>query len=210
MARKRWLALRRWLACGAISAALGVLLVPTGTALAYETHTVQAGDTLESLAQEHHVSLENLAAANGLDPWSLVYEGQELVVPREEGTEAVVLEGVVAYQQSRSLSCEFASIYIATSVFGAPISEEESIERTTWSDNPHFGFRGNIDGPWGVTDDYGIYAEALVPILDMHGFAAKVAYVPEASYLQAQLDAGHPTIVWIATRGDTGHSASTA
>lgn len=210
MRRQRRLACGRWMVYRALVLVTLTALGPPVSAAAIETHTVQAGDTLESLAVAHGVSPEDLAAANGLDLWSPVYEGQELIIPREgkgdgqEGGPAVMIDGILPYKQSRSLSCEFASLSIATSVFGAPIPEDEAIALTTWSDNPHFGFRGNIDGPWGVTDDYGIYAEALVPILEVHGFAGEVAYVPDAGYLQAQLDAGHPTIVWIATRGDTG------
>lgn len=116
----------------------------------------------------------------------------------------VRIDGIPAYQQERSLSCEYASIQIATSAFGNPIPEGDYLASTPQSDNPHFGFRGDIDGPWGITDDYGIYAEALVPNLEAHGYTGDVSYGADRGYLQSQIDAGHPTLVWIATRGDTG------
>ena len=115
----------------------------------------------------------------------------------------VIIGGVPAYKQARSLSCEYASVYIATSVFGDPIAEDEYIWSTPQADNPHFGYRGNIDGPWGITDDYGIYAEALVPLLEARGYVGEVSYGADAGYLEAQIDAGRPTLVWFATRGDT-------
>jgi hypothetical protein len=107
------------------------------------------------------------------------------------------------HYQDHSLSCEYAAIQIVTSWFGSPISEDESLAMVPSAVDPHYGFRGNIDGPWGVTDDYGVYAEALVPVLNAYGYNGDVWYSADAGSLQAQLDAGHPTLIWIATRGDT-------
>lgn len=234
---------------------------------AEELHTAQEGDTIAFIAEAHGVSVDALAAANGLDPAAALYAGQSLTIPDESvssssaqiyvvesgdtiasiatefgvssdailasndvadiqdlrvGVELVIptgatsataadssssstmLDGIFAYQQARSLSCEYASVFIATSVFGNPIYEEEYIGSIPSSANPHYGFRGNIDGPWGITDDYGIYAEALVPLLEQRGYVGEVTYDPRAEVLQAQLDMGRPTIVWIATSGDTG------
>lgn len=182
-------------------------------ASAEELHTAQQGDTITFIAEAHGVSVDALAAANGLDPAAELYAGQNLTIPdgstasvtaADGGSSSTLLDGVFAYQQARSLSCEYASVFIATSVFGNPIYEEEYLGSTPSSANPHYGFRGNIDGPWGVTDDYGIYAEALVPLLEQYGYVGEVSYDPRAEALQAQLDMGKPTIVWIATRGDTG------
>lgn len=126
------------------------------------------------------------------------------VIADAESSNAVLIDGVPAHQQERNLSCEYAAVQIATSVFGDPIYEDDYLNSAPQSDNPHYGFRGDIDGPWGVTDDYGIYAEALVPNLEAHGYVGEVSYGADASYLQSEIDAGHPTLVWIATRGDTG------
>lgn len=232
---------------------------------AEEWHTAQEGDTLSMIAEQHGISVDELAAANGLDPSSAIPAGQDVAILGEAdpdtavyvvepgdtlasiatfygvttedirslntienvqdlriGTEVLipgasssapemetnapgtVLDGVPAYQQSRSLSCEYASVYIATSVFGNPIAEEEYINSIPRSANPHYGYRGNIDGVWGNTDDYGIYPEALVSLLQQRGYNGDVSYDPRAEVLQAQLDTGAPVIVWISTRGDTG------
>ncbi len=245
------------------------LSVPFGggqIASAEELHTAQEGDTVAFIAEAHGVSVDALAAANGLDPAAELYAGQNLTIPgdslpsssqiyvvesgdtiasiattfgvsieailasndvadvqdlrvgvqlvipmgatsviaADSNSSSTVLDGVFAYQQARSLSCEYASVFIATSVFGNPIYEEDYIGSISSSANPHYGFRGNIDGPWGITDDYGIYAEALVPLLEQRGYVGEVTYDPRAEVLQAQLDMGRPTIVWIATQGDTG------
>lgn len=254
-----------------VLAAIGISLGAGQIAMANELHTAQEGDTVASIAQQHGVSVDALAAANNMDPASDLTPGQDLIVPRaansasqlyvveqgdtvasvatafgvsagdiiaanaigdiqdlrigvtltipaltgaptgsQEGSSASTIHGVSAYKQSRSLSCEYASVYIATSIFGNPIPEADYISTTAQSANPHDGFRGNIDGTWGITDDYGIYAEALVPLLEQRGYVGEVSYDPSQERIQSNLDAGRPVIVWIATKGETGFYADDA
>lgn len=173
---------------------------------------MQPGDTIADIAERYGVPTAELIAINGISDVDNVLIGQRLLVPMAGGQAAAVpatvsgpiIPGIPAYQQARSLSCEYASVFIATSAFGNPIYEDDYLWSIPESDNPHYGYRGNIDGAWGNTDDYGIYAEALVPMLESRGYVGEVSYGADADYLQAQIDAGHPVIVWIATRGDTG------
>ena len=112
---------------------------------------------------------------------------------------------VPTYVQQRNLSCEFAALYIATAAFGNGISEYESEAFVGLADNPHDGYRGDITGPWGVTDDYGVYAEPLSWVASSYGFGVDVFYAGgDSSQLTARLDAGLPTIVWMGLWGDTG------
>jgi len=69
------------------------------------------------------------------------------------GTGAGAKVYVPTYHQQRNLSCEFASIYIATSAFSNPVSEYSLDDVVGLSPNPHLGYRGNINGTWGNTDD---------------------------------------------------------
>ncbi|CAA9549782.1 MAG: hypothetical protein AVDCRST_MAG73-2757, partial [uncultured Thermomicrobiales bacterium] len=92
----------------------------------------------------------------------------------------------------------------ATAAYGAGIPESVFWDTTPLSANPHWGYRGNIDGWWGNTDDYGIYPEALAPTLNANGFAADVFYgLGDPAALTARLDAGVPTLVWLGFWGDT-------
>ena len=111
---------------------------------------------------------------------------------------------VGAYQQAYSLSCEFASLQIVTEYWGDPISEHWSLSVTPWAENPHRGFRGDINGAWGNTVDYGIYAEALGDIARSAGYGADVSYDADADALTASLDAGIPVIVWLSVRYEEG------
>lgn len=113
----------------------------------------------------------------------------------------VIIPGIFTYTQQRNLSCEYAAVAIATGTRGNWVSEYEIEALIGASDNPHWGYRGNINGQWGNTTDYGIYAEALVPALNAYGFNGEVSYEGQDAF-KAQIAAGHPTIVWLGMWGD--------
>lgn len=110
---------------------------------------------------------------------------------------------VPTHQQQRSLSCEYAALQIATSAFGNGISEYNFDNVVGRSANPHIGYRGNINGSWGRTDDYGVYATPLAWALDANGFRGEPFYaVGSTSALTSRLDQGKPVLVWLALWGD--------
>jgi uncharacterized protein YvpB len=110
---------------------------------------------------------------------------------------------VPTYVQQRNLSCEYAALTIATAAWGSWISEYEFDHRVGWSANPHWGYRGDINGWWGNTTDYGVYAEPLVAPLAEFGFYGEVFYAQgDAWALQARLADGAPVVVWLGLWGD--------
>jgi len=110
---------------------------------------------------------------------------------------------VPTYKQERNLSCEYAALQIATSALGNGISEYSFDDVVGWSANPHWGYRGDINGWWGNTSDYGVYPEALASALSQFGFSGDVFYAQgDNSQLTARLDNGVPTLVWLALWGD--------
>jgi uncharacterized protein YvpB len=110
------------------------------------------------------------------------------------------------YQQQRNLSCEYASLVIAFSTYGVTVSEYEFDDLVGWSDNPHLGFRGDINGNWGNTTDYGVYAEALVRPLVKLGFRGVAFYGQgDAAQLKRYLDNRVPVLVWLGFWGDRSH-----
>jgi uncharacterized protein YvpB len=122
-----------------------------------------------------------------------------------------MIQGVPTHGQEHNLSCEYASLQIATGVFGNPIPEDDFTSVVGYSDNPHWGYRGNIDGWWGNTTDYGVYAEPLADALPQFGFTGRVFYAEgDPQPLKDAIDAGTPTLVWIGEWGDTGFYAYTS
>lgn len=125
-------------------------------------------------------------------------------------SDAVIIPGVVAYQQQRGLSCEYASLSIATGALGNWVSEYEFDDVVGLSPNPHWAYRGNIYGSWGNTDDYGVYNEPLAAALPAFGFSGYAFYgAGSTAELTAQIDAGHPTLVWLGMWGDVSHTETT-
>lgn len=119
--------------------------------------------------------------------------------------------GVPTYAQQRNLSCEYASLVIAMGAYGVWVSEYEFDHRVGWSENPHWGYRGDVDGWWGNTTDYGVYAAAPAPALADFGFWGETFYgAGNPTALAARLDAGTPVLVWLGLWGDTGFYESTA
>ena len=115
---------------------------------------------------------------------------------------------LVTYQQARPLSCEYAAVQIATGMIGYTVSEWEMEAATPLHANPHWGYRGNINGTWGNTTDYGIYADALIPGLNQYGYSA-TSFYGGPNDLTAAIDNGTPVIVWLGMRGDQSHDEYT-
>ena len=110
---------------------------------------------------------------------------------------------VPAIPQHRNLSCEYASLSMAMAAFGVDVSEYAFDDIVGWSANPHWGYRGDISGWWGGSDDYGVYSEPLAAAVEQFGFWGDAFYANgEVSALTSRLDRGEPTLVWIALLGD--------
>lgn len=111
---------------------------------------------------------------------------------------------VPTYVQQRNLSCEYAAAVIAIGGYGVWVSEYDFDGMVGWSENPHWGYRGDISGWWGNTEDYGVYAAAMVPAINAFGFWADAFYSQgDSSALIQRIDAGAPVIVWLGLWGDT-------
>lgn len=115
---------------------------------------------------------------------------------------------LVTHQQQRPLSCEYAAVQIATGMIGTTVTEWDIEAVTPLHANPHWGYRGNINGSWGNTTDYGIYADALIPGLNQYGYSGTTFYGGTSTLTNA-IDNGQPVIVWLGMRGDISHDEYT-
>jgi uncharacterized protein YvpB/LysM repeat protein len=128
----------------------------------------------------------------------------DLAPSQAEAATGTMVLGVEPYHQAYNLSPAYAAGYIATSAFGAGVPESVFVDQVPLSPNPHWGYRGNLNGDWGSTTDYGVYAEPLIPVLNANGFNAEPFYSGgDPTQLQAHLDAGNPVIAWLGFYGDT-------
>lgn len=107
-----------------------------------------------------------------------------------------LIKGFPVVKQWYSLSCEYAAAAAVTLYWGTLVSQNDFLREVPAHPNPHRGFRGNIYRPFGGIEDYGVYAEPLVPVLERRGYEAAVFYNDEAR-LTANLQAGNPVVVWL-------------
>lgn len=190
-------------------------------------YVVQENDNVAQIAQLYGVNAQDIINLNNIqDPYNLLVGTRLLIpsggkgessAPASAGPEAgikhdpnwVHVANVPTHAQEHNLSCEYAAAYIATSTFGKGVSESTFINNIGLAKNPHYGYRGNIDGPWGGVTDYGIYPEAMVPTLNANGFGADIFYGQgDTTQLTNEIDAGNPVLVWIGMWGNTRQTFS--
>lgn len=99
--------------------------------------------------------------------------------------------------QERNLSCEASSIKMVLAYFGIDIPEDEIQNSFPLNNNPHKGYRGNVDGPiWGF-EDYGVYAEVVAKTLNKFGIRAISYRNISAEDLKIKILGGKPAIIWV-------------
>lgn len=115
---------------------------------------------------------------------------------------SAMLPNAYLYQQQRPLSCEYAATSMAAQMGGWNVSEYDFDEVVPLTENPHYGYRGNIWGEWGNTTDYGLYPEPLHRALSSWGVPNQVIYAQgDADVLRQELSQGRAVVVWLAMRG---------
>jgi uncharacterized protein YvpB len=134
-------------------------------------------DTLDQLAAR----LENLESANMAAEGPLPSEAR-LDVPRQ--------------RQSHNLSCESSAASMAAQYHGVNLSEAQVLAALPRNDNPHLGFRGNVDGPTGGIEDYGVYAGPILAILNSRGLRAR-AVEGGLEGIRAAIARGNPVLAWV-------------
>lgn len=125
--------------------------------------------------------LESLES-NGAEPGTALPAERRLSVPRQ--------------QQGHNLSCESSSASMAANYLGVPISEAEVLAALPLNANPHLGFRGNVDGPTGGIEDYGVYAGPIQEVLRTWGLRAELI-AGGLSGIREAIARGNPVIAWI-------------
>lgn len=180
----------------------------SASAPAQSYHVVSAGNTLYGIALRYGVSVQALASANGLTATNHVYIGQRLVIPGRATAapagKSVKLRVPVLAQQ-HSLTCEAAAARMVAAYLGKPVTEAWLQAQLGNDDNPHKGFRGNVDAAFGGTVNYGVYAEPVAKALRALGLNADARYGVGYADLRAALDRGQPVIVWLSQFAAPGY-----
>ena len=145
-------------------------------------------DGLGSALDNLYARIEYLESAKALEPGESPEPGEAL--PGE-----VRLE-VVRQKQSRNLSCESSAAAMAAQYHGVALSEADVLAALPRNPNPNLGFRGNVDGPPGGLEDYGVYAGPIIQILEDWRLRARLVEGGLAG-IKAALARGNPVVAWI-------------
>jgi LysM repeat protein len=60
------------------------LTIPTNLYNIFNYYTVKAGDTLYNIAEKESTTVDVLAGVNGINPNEYIYEGQTLLIPKQD------------------------------------------------------------------------------------------------------------------------------
>jgi uncharacterized protein YvpB/outer membrane murein-binding lipoprotein Lpp len=99
-------------------------------------------------------------------------------------------------RQSHNLSCESSAASMAAQYQGVDLSESQVMASLPLDNNPHLGFRGNVDGPTGGLKDYGVYAGPILNILNGEGLDAALVE-GGLDGIKAAMARGNPVIAWV-------------
>jgi uncharacterized protein YvpB len=99
-------------------------------------------------------------------------------------------------RQSHNLSCESSAASMVAAYHGLPLSEAEVLNALPRNADPNLGFRGNVDGPTGGIEDYGVYAGPIMDVLNAQDLNARPVEGGLAG-IQAAIARNNPVIAWV-------------
>lgn len=113
-----------------------------------------------------------------------------------EGLPSEIHLTVARQGQSHNLSCEASAASMVAQFHGVDVSEADVLAALPLNANPHLGFRGNVDGPLGGIEDYGVYAGPVSAILNGMGLRAW-SVNGGIEGIKAAIARGNPVIAWV-------------
>lgn len=99
-------------------------------------------------------------------------------------------------QQERSLSCEASAAAMAAQYHRLAVNESDILGALPLHENPHLGFRGNVDGPHGGLTDYGVYAAPIREVLIGLGLQVE-PFAGGMDQIKGHIGQGRPVLAWI-------------
>lgn len=108
---------------------------------------------------------------------------------------ALILD-VPLLEQERSLSCESSAAAMAAQYHRLAVSESDILHALPLHENPHLGFRGNVDGLHGSLIDYGVYAAPISRVLTRLGLQVE-PFEGGIDEIKKHIRHGRPVLAWI-------------
>ncbi len=109
------------------------------------------------------------------------------------------LRAISGHHQYFPLGCETAAAKDWANYFGKDFNEFEFQYKLPLSDNPDYGFVGDVNSVWGQVPPYayGVYAGPIADLLNAYGVPAKAYKGYTLAQLQAKVAQDKPIIAWV-------------
>ena len=106
---------------------------------------------------------------------------------------------ISGHKQYFAIGCEASAAVDWAAYFGVHINEFNFQYEMPLSDNPDYGFVGDVRGPWGQVPPYayGVYAGPVATALQKHGLPAKGTRAFTIDQIKSEIAKDHPVIAWV-------------
>jgi uncharacterized protein YvpB len=109
------------------------------------------------------------------------------------------IRAITGHKQYFTLGCEAATAKDWANFFGYDFNEFEFQYKLPLSDNPDYGFVGDVNSPWGQVPPYGygVHAGPVANLLNGYGIPAKAYKDYTLEQIIAKLAQDKPVIAWV-------------
>ncbi len=109
------------------------------------------------------------------------------------------IRGIRGHKQYFTLGCEAATAKDWANYFDKDFNEFEFQYALPLSDNPEFGFVGDVNSPWGQVPPYayGVHAGPVADLLNEYGIPAKAYKGYTLEQIIAKVAQDKPVIAWV-------------
>jgi len=170
--------------------------IPSQTPTRPDTPTIQSTPT--SLASA--IPTKNPPAAITTPSPAILSENNQLIIPTETvlPSEHYILN-ISGHHQYFAIGCEASVAVDWAAYFGVHINEFNFQYEMPLSDNPDYGFVGDVNGPWGQVPPYayGVYAGPVAKTLQKHGLPAKGTKAFTIGQIKSEIAKDRPVIAWV-------------
>ena len=183
-----------------VALAVVLLMRIRGASQPFSTPEPRASQTSTSIAQMPTRTITEFAAAV---PTSTPPEPTEtpttLATLAKNYPDSFYITNISGHRQVYSLGCEASASVDWAGYFDVPIIEYTFQVGLPLSDNPDYGFVGDVNSPWGQIPPYGygVHAEPVADLLVSYGLPAKAVRNYSIDELKQKLSESKPAIVWV-------------
>ncbi len=171
---------------------------PQPTALASQT-SVPIMQEPTSSPTSAQTATEAVTATATSAPQALTETPTALATLAKSYPESFYIADITGHRQVYSLGCEASASVDWAGYFDVPIIEYTFQVSLPLSDNPDYGFVGDVNSPWGQIPPYGygVHAEPVADLLVSYGLPAKAVRNYSIDELKQKLSESKPAIVWV-------------